>query len=106
MIIFAYVRKDNIGANVMPCPREAVPKEKMAFLGREDPRATQGNRRSPDLKIPKLLQFYEEVFSTVEESLDLLDVRVGRLFTAQRHLQRKIMEAEIQLVLCPLSGMP
>lgn len=27
MIIFAYVRKDNIGANVMQCPREAMPKD-------------------------------------------------------------------------------
>lgn len=62
--------------------------------------------RLSNLKKPKLLQFYEEVFSTVEESIDLLDVQLDRLFTAQRHLQQKIMEAKIQLVLCSLSCTP
>lgn len=44
--------------------------------------------------------------STVEESLDLLYVQPGRLFTAQGHLQRKIVEAKDPSVLCSLSWMP
>lgn len=62
--------------------------------------------RLSNLKKPKLLQFYKEVFSTVKGRIHLLDVQLGRLFTAQRHLQRKIMVAKIQLVLCSLSCMP
>lgn len=59
------------------------------------------------LNKPMLLQFCrEEVFSTVEGSVDHLDVQLGRLFTAQGHLQRKTMKAKIQPVLCSLSCMP
>lgn len=70
------------------------------------PRKLEESRVDSNLKKPKLLQFYKEVFSTVKGSIHLLDVQLGRLFTAQRHLQRKIMVAKIQLVLCSLSCMP
>lgn len=52
--------------------------------------------RLSHLNKPKLLQFCgEEVFSAVEGDLDLLDVLLGRLFTAHGHLQRELMGAEI-----------
>lgn len=83
----------------------------MAFLGREDPRAAKEiggvQRRLSNLNKPGLLQFCrEEVFSTVVESIDLLDIQLGRLLTAQGNLQRKIMDAKIQPALCSLSCMP
>lgn len=62
--------------------------------------------RISNLKKPELLQFYKEVFSTVKGSINLLHVQLGGLFTAQRHLQRKIMVAKLQLVLCSLNCMP
>lgn len=63
--------------------------------------------RLTNLNKPKLLQFcVEETFSTAEGGSALLDVQSGRLFTAQGHLQRKIMEAKIQPRLCFLSYMP
>lgn len=83
----------------------------MAFLGREDPRATKEigrvQSRLSNLNKPELFQFCrEEVFSTVAGSIDLLDIQSGRLFTAQGNLQRKIMEVKIQPALCSLSCMP
>lgn len=83
----------------------------MAFLGIEDPTATKEiggvQCRLSNLYKPELLQFCrEEVFSTVAGSTDLLDIQLGRLFTAQGNLRRKIMEAKIQPALCSLSCMP
>lgn len=87
------------------------PKKRWLPWAEKTPRLPKGiggvQSKLSDLNKPRLLHFCpEEVFSTVEGSIDLLDVQLGKLFTAQGHLQRKIMEAKIQPVLCLLSCMP